>query len=321
MAKFCGKCGSKLDEQTGKCPNCDVVKENDTVIPGEVPTPDVTGPIADHGAQNQPEKKGDKAPRNDNKTPKPSKKPVVAIIVVIVLLVLALVAVTGWMVYSEKLDIPFVNDMFIALGLKETTSVNDPSNNNGDAVQDPNSTGTTTTPDDNTDLGGNYEVPDFDAEQYFRDNTTLHSTSDVNASPTVSTESEAYAHFMERGFDGEIFYDYTMDGAYVDLTEISRYSSTRHPMYQMYYTTAAGDIWQIMEVNGSFYASPLTYIFTNEGKAPVTISETDTITSYDSTTNKFYVNVPHASVGVIKTISRIDAETIEKLTGEEIDKL
>ena len=23
MAKFCGKCGSKLDEATGLCPNCD----------------------------------------------------------------------------------------------------------------------------------------------------------------------------------------------------------------------------------------------------------------------------------------------------------
>lgn len=26
MAKFCGKCGSKLDEATGLCPNCDADK-------------------------------------------------------------------------------------------------------------------------------------------------------------------------------------------------------------------------------------------------------------------------------------------------------
>ena len=26
MAKFCGKCGSKLDETTGLCPNCDAAK-------------------------------------------------------------------------------------------------------------------------------------------------------------------------------------------------------------------------------------------------------------------------------------------------------
>ena len=26
MAKFCGKCGAKLDENTGKCPNCEAEK-------------------------------------------------------------------------------------------------------------------------------------------------------------------------------------------------------------------------------------------------------------------------------------------------------
>ena len=26
MAKFCGKCGTKLDEVTGLCPNCDAEK-------------------------------------------------------------------------------------------------------------------------------------------------------------------------------------------------------------------------------------------------------------------------------------------------------
>lgn len=30
MAKFCGKCGSKLDEATGLCPNCDAKKTKDS---------------------------------------------------------------------------------------------------------------------------------------------------------------------------------------------------------------------------------------------------------------------------------------------------
>ncbi len=34
MAKFCGKCGTKLDEVTGLCPNCDAEKmENSSVTP------------------------------------------------------------------------------------------------------------------------------------------------------------------------------------------------------------------------------------------------------------------------------------------------
>ena len=32
MAKFCSKCGMKLNEQTGKCPNCDEKTKMDTVI-------------------------------------------------------------------------------------------------------------------------------------------------------------------------------------------------------------------------------------------------------------------------------------------------
>ena len=30
MAKFCSKCGMKLNEQTGKCPNCDEKTKMDT---------------------------------------------------------------------------------------------------------------------------------------------------------------------------------------------------------------------------------------------------------------------------------------------------
>ena len=43
----------------------------------------------------------------------------------------------------------------------------------------------TTTPNEENeevDLGSNYEVPEFDAEAYFRENTTLKSTFDVASS-------------------------------------------------------------------------------------------------------------------------------------------
>ena len=33
MAKFCGKCGARLDEKTGLCPNCDVEQiKNNTIF-------------------------------------------------------------------------------------------------------------------------------------------------------------------------------------------------------------------------------------------------------------------------------------------------
>lgn len=31
MAKFCGKCGAKLDDTTGLCPNCDADKLNERI--------------------------------------------------------------------------------------------------------------------------------------------------------------------------------------------------------------------------------------------------------------------------------------------------
>ena len=170
-------------------------------------------------------------------------------------------------------------------------------------------------------MSSNYEVPEFDAEAYFRENTTLKSTFDVTSSQYIPTESEAYDHFVERGFDGsQVMYEYTMDGTYLGANEISRYSSSKHPMYQAYYAATSGDIWMISEINGSFFATPVTYNFSNEQNVPVILSETDTITSYDSSTNKFYVNIPKESQTVIKTVSKIDAETIEKLTNEEFNQ-
>lgn len=45
------------------------------------------------------------------------------------------------------------------------------------------------------------------------------------------------------------------------------------------------------------------------------------ITSYDSSTNKFYINVPDKSKCVVKTIARIDADTIEKLSDEKTKEM
>jgi len=43
--------------------------------------------------------------------------------------------------------------------------------------------------------------------------------------------------------------------------------------------------------------------------------------SYDSSTNKFYKNVPNESVMTVKVVEKIDAETLKNLTIEVIDAL
>ena len=295
MAKFCSKCGMKLNEQTGKCPNCDEKTKMDTA------SSDSNISINGNPKEDQNIKKtnGEQEVKKENK--KKTKKIVVITIIIVVLLIGIGVGIGVLMVHNEK-------------------NANVPNNGEIQETQSATSTETTTT-DEEVDLGSNYEVPEFDAEAYFRENTTLKSTFDVASSQYIHTESEAYDSFVERGFDGsQVMYEYTMDGTYLGKNEISRSSSSKHPMYQVYYATTSGDIWMILEINGSFFTTPITYNFSNAQNVPVILSETDTITSYDSSTNKFYVNIPNASQTVIKTVSKIDAETIEKLTSEEFNQ-
>lgn len=295
MAKFCSKCGMKLNEQTGKCPNCDEKTKMDTASSDS--NISINGNPKDD--QNIKKINGEQEFKKESK--KKTKKIVVITIVIIVLLVCIGAGIGVLMVYNEK---------------NANVSNNVETNNTQSAASTE-----TTSANEEINLGSNYKVPEFDAEEYFKENTILNSTFDVASSQYIPTESEAYDHFVERGFDGsQVMYEYTMDGTYLGANKISRYSSSKHPMYQAYYATTSGDIWMISEINGSFFATPVTYNFSNEQNVPVILSETDTITSYDSSTNKFYVNIPKESQTVIKTVSKIDAETIEKLTNEEFNQ-
>lgn len=264
-------------------------------------------------------KKTEKCPKCDKEKKKP-KKIFKKIIIFILLLILASAGTIGFMVYKGKLDIPFVNKIFVALNLKDkgTSAPNDENKNTGDN----NDADIPTNTEEENDLGDNYEVPEFDAEKHFNENTTLKDSFDVTTSHNISTEAKAYENFKSRGFtDVEILYDYLIDGTYLSDKEITKNSSEQHPMYKAYYATTSGDIWMIYEINGSYFAMPVTYNFANEDKVNVMISETDTITSYDNTTNKFYVNIPDESKNIIKKVDKINKETIDKLTSEEIDKL
>lgn len=206
MAKFCSKCGMKLNEQTGKCPNCDEKTKMDTA------SSDSNISINGNPKEDQNIKKtnGEQEVKKESK-----KKTIVVITIVIVVLLIGIgVGIGVFMVHNEK-------------------NANVP--NNGEIQETQSTAGTeTTTPNEENeevDLGSNYEVPEFDAEAYFRENTTLKSTFDVASSQSIHTESEAYDSFVERGFDGsQVMYEYTMDGTYLGENEISRSSSSKHPM-------------------------------------------------------------------------------------------
>lgn len=136
----------------------------------------------------------------------------IIIIVIAVLLSFISVGAICLMVYNEKLDIPYVNSIFISLGIKDEELSNDHNTDITNNNEVDNSGNASTTTDEGADLSNNYEVPDFDAEEYFKENTILKSTSDVSTSQDVSTEAEAFDNFVERGFEGyQVTYEYAID--------------------------------------------------------------------------------------------------------------
>ncbi len=161
-------------------------------------------------------------------------------------------------------------------------------------------------------VNSSYEVTPPDADQYFNEIATVVSKSDAFGSPNVRTESQVYNDFYQRGLaNQDITYEYMMNGDLDEKRTISRYSSLNHPVYQTYYTTANNDLWLIVEINGAIMATPVSYNATLESGAIIMLSETDTMTSYDSTTNQFYVIKPKASEIDLKTVGTINAETLE----------
>lgn len=298
MASFCKNCGSALSKD-GKCTSCGSAVE----------TPDT--------------KKNKKVKKTKSKADK-GLTAVIRILIVILVLVIAGGLTVGGLVYFNVINIPVLNDMFVAYGMKDAVV---PESQKGDPVAtepepEPATTDETETPTEPVEVttAPPYEVTPPNADEYFSENTTVSSQFAAADAKGIHTEKDAYKNLSDRGFTQyAIMAEYDMNGTYTEAYEISKYSSTPHPMYQTYYTTKTGDLWMILEINGVVMANPLS--FNQYADMPLVISETGNITSYDSTLNKFYVNVPHEDVMLVKKIEKINTETLEKLTAEEIAKL
>lgn len=338
MAKFCGKCGSALDEQTGLCPNCD--KE----IKIDAPKPNIEPPAenpqkqsinekqinnnsapdkkpskneiieAKRAAKKQAKKDKKKAKRASMTTGQKIKRFLLKILLVVIILAVLSAGVTGMLVYYDVVDIPVVERILISTGIKEKPAkeISDDKENSENTESVIN---TESTPE-------SYEVTPPDADAYFEDNSEVINEIDANDSDVVLSEAEISDDLTDRGF-GEypITTEYSMDGEYYEETDISDSSSSKHPIYQTYYITENGDIWTIFVINDAVMANPVSYNDQSDLGVQLIISESDTVTSYDSTTNKFYETIPDESVLIVKTVERIDADTLEDLTIEEIDDL
>lgn len=300
MPKFCGKCGSQIDEATGKCPKCDSnIEKNST----DINNTNSDFSKATKRSLNENEKKDidNKIKQRENKgdSPKKAKSKVKSFFIKLItlLLVLSILAgsITCFLAYFDIIDVPVVDSFFSLIGVKK-----DEENNEQES----------------------YEAEYIDADEYFENNSDVISEINAKDSKDVKTEKETVEELSTRGFkDLAITTEYDMEGEYSTKTNISASSTDKHPMYEMMYATDNGDIWNIMIINGCVVANPVSYNLQSTRDAQLIISETDTVISYDSVTNKFFETEPNESELIVKKVSKIDAETLKNLTIEEIDNL
>lgn len=273
MAKFCGKCGSKLDEATGLCPNCDAGKPEENSIKKEEAVQKLT-------------------------IGRRVRKIFLKLFLLLALLAVAAGGVLVALTYYGVTDIAAVNELLTLAGFKDAAEESDDSENMQEA----------------------YRAPAPDADSYYENNSIVVSEGNAEDSEEAYTESEAFDVLTERGFaEYSIITEYSMDGTYYEAVGISDTSSEKHPVYQTYYVTENSELWTIFLINGEVMANPVSYNVQSGLEVQVIISEANTVTSYDSTANKFYKTIPDESALIVIPVDKIDAETLTQLTIGVID--
>lgn len=161
-----------------------------------------------------------------------------------------------------------------------------------------------------------------EAEKYYQESGEIVEIIDASHSKNVPTEKEAEKLLRKNLFNEyPITYEYSMGGEYVGGLEITSADTVRRPVYQTIFVNDNDEVWSVFVINGAIYANPVTYNLESQRPVQLLISESKEITSYDDVTNKYFVTLPKESALVVKVVDKINAETLNKLTCEEISNL
>ncbi|MEE3343097.1 MAG: hypothetical protein VZS44_03305 [Bacilli bacterium] len=157
------------------------------------------------------------------------------------------------------------------------------------------------------------DIKETDTYKYYEENSSsIEKVMDAKNEEYSFSEKEAKMILEERGFKNyPINYDFSLDGEYVDETEVDPSSNKKHPMYLTNYQSKDGSIWTVYLISKSIFAYPASYILNNSPNIEILLSETSTITSYDSETNAFFVTIPNGK--------KTKGITIEKITSSSLD--
>ena len=159
-------------------------------------------------------------------------------------------------------------------------------------------------------------------EEYYQENATVVEVIEASKSEETPAEDEVIVMLRERGFTRfPVTYEYAEGGEYEGTTEITGDSRKTHPIYQTYFEAENGDIWTIFVINGDVMANPASYNLRSPHSVQLLFSESEELTSYDNQTDQYFVTIPSDSAVIVKTVDRIDAQTINSITDEEMDNL
>lgn len=142
-----------------------------------------------------------------------------------------------------------------------------------------------------------------------------HPFTDVNEGDWFS---EAVQYVYQNGLMCGTEDDYTMNGDYIGDTDILDNSTEKHPMYQVFDKSKAGEMWVIYVVSGEVFANPLSFNFGTTGlDAEVLVieeSNSGKLASYYGKTNSFYVTIPKDTAVFTKAVEGITADTLDEIT-------
>ncbi len=180
-----------------------------------------------------------------------------------------------------------------------------------------------TDPDDDTDPDDNTDpVPGTPDDEYYNENSDVIKVIKADTSEDVPTEAEVIQLLSDRGFsDFPVEFYYDINGNFVDEGVASEDSSERRPMYITYYVAESGSVWSIFVINGQVIANPASYNLESGLDMQTLVSESEQLTSYLYDSNKFYITIPNDTEVIVKTVDKINAETLDRLTDEEISRL
>ena len=281
MAKYCGKCGSKL-EQNGLCPQCDAYRMN-----------------------RQPE-----TPRPEPAKP-PKKKGKAKIIAAVIVLLVLLCAAFGALVYFDVIKVEPINNFFISAGLKSDGD----KAHSSEPAQKPDKPDETepSRKEDTTEPTTEAPTETFTVEEsIIGDKAEIVNKIKADDASGL-TEAQAYSLLKDRGFSGKIKTEYTMDGDYIDAIEIAEDSDEKHPVYNTYYSDKNGGVWIITLVNDRIFANPFSYNTDEYNSLTVFVSETATLLNYDGKADMFYEIEPDENALMIQKVKSIDSDTLDEI--------